>query len=198
MLIRLMTVLALLGFPAASDASPGKTCSQVCHRMASCKLLSYDRCMDMCGEQGAEDTPESRASNLAQAKMSCSELAGQMAPSQWLCTAEGASSYGYDMDTSLPNVWGTQDIYMLGTGKTRSAAVYKAINDCNSIMTVQLNNQRLMNLDSSQGDWGAEVTPSATSRSASRPRRPRAELPIALTAEDATPRRERASLGRWP
>jgi hypothetical protein len=120
--------------------------------------MSYDLCMNMCGEQGAEDTPESRASNLTQAKLSCSALADQMAPSQWLCTAEGASSYGYNMDTGLPDVQGTQGLYMLGTGKTRSAAAYKAISDCNSIMTVQLNNQRLMNLDAAQGEWGAAVT----------------------------------------
>ena len=65
-------------------------------------------------------------------------LAEQLAPSQWLCTAEGASSYGYDMDTSLPDVQGTQDIYILGQGKTRSAAVTQAMNECNSIMTAQL------------------------------------------------------------
>jgi hypothetical protein len=156
-----MIILALIGFPMTSDAGrPGKTCSQVCSRVSSCKLLSYDLCMDMCGQQGAEDTPESRASNLAQAKLSCSALADQMAPSQWLCTAEGASSYGYGMDTgSMADVRGTQGIHMLGTGKTRGAAVYKALSDCNSIMTVQLNNQRLMNLDTdAQGEWGAAIT----------------------------------------
>lgn len=138
MLIRLMALLALIGFPTRSDARPGKTCSQVCRRAASCEIFSYDLCMKMCGDQGAENTPESRAQNLAQSKLSCSALAEQLAPSQWLCTAEGASAYGYDMDTTSPDVQGTQDIYILGMGKTRSAAVNKAINDCNSIMTAQL------------------------------------------------------------
>ena len=154
MLIRLLTLLVLIGFPTTSDARPGKTCAQACRRFSSCKLLSYDLCMDMCDEQGAEDTPESRASNLAQARMSCSALAEQMAPSEWLCAAEGASSYGYNMTGSTPDVQGTQEIYMLGNGKTRGAAVYKAISDCNSIMTIQLNNQQLMNL----GEWDAAVT----------------------------------------
>jgi hypothetical protein len=155
-----MTLLALIGVSTTSDARPGKTCSQVCRRVSSCKLLSYDLCMDMCGDQGAEDTPESRASNLAQAKLSCSALANQMAPSQWLCTAEGASSYGYGMNTGpMADVQGTQAIYMLGTGKTRSAAVHKAISSCNSIMTLQLSSQRAMNLDAdSRGEWGAAVT----------------------------------------
>lgn len=154
--VRLITFLALIAFTTTSDARPGKTCSKVCRRVSSCKLLSYDLCMDMCGDQGAEDTPEGRASNLVQAKLSCSALADQMAPSKWLCTVEGASSYGYGMDTGLADVQGTQDIHMLGTGKTRSAAVNQAINSCNSIMTIQLNNQQLMNLD--RGDWGAAIT----------------------------------------
>jgi hypothetical protein len=118
-----MTLLALIGFPTTSDARPGKTCSQVCRQVASCKIFSYDLCMKMCGDQGAEDTPESRTKNLAQAKLSCSALAEQLAPSQWLCSAEGASAYGYGIDTRAPDVRGTQDIYILGVGKTRSAAV---------------------------------------------------------------------------
>jgi hypothetical protein len=76
-----------------------------------------------------------------------------MAPSQWLCTAEGASSYGYGMDGSLPDVRGTQDIYMLGKGKTRSAAVNQAIRDCDSMMTAYLAIE-------GQGDsveWGSAV-----------------------------------------
>lgn len=156
--IRLATVLALIAFTTTSDASPGKTCSKVCRRLTSCKLMSYDLCMDMCGDQRAEETPAGRASNLAQAKLSCSALAEQMAPSQWLCTAEGASSYGYNMGPTA-DVRGTQGIYMLGTGKTRSAAVHKAISSCNSIMTLQLTNQRAMHLDGDyQGEWGAAVT----------------------------------------
>jgi hypothetical protein len=111
--------------------------------------------MAMCGDQRAEETPDGRASNLAQAKLSCSALADQMAPSQWLCTAEGASSYGYGMDGLTADVRGTQDIYMRGTGKTRSTAVSKAISDCNSSMTAQLSIQGLMQLDAG---WGAAVT----------------------------------------
>ena len=144
----LLTILVLTSFATSSEAGPaGATCAKVCKRVASCRLLSYDPCMDMCGQQGAEDTAESRASNLVQAKLSCAALADQMAPTDWLCTAEGASSYGYDMDGSMPDVWGTQDIYLFGTGKTRAAAVYSAISSCNSIMTLQLATQRTTEFD---------------------------------------------------
>jgi hypothetical protein len=59
------------------------------------------------------------------------------------------------MDTSIPDVQGSQDIHMLGNGKTRSVAANNAINDCHSIMTLQLNNQNLM---SDASDWGAAIT----------------------------------------
>jgi hypothetical protein len=150
-----LTLLSLIAFTTTSYAGAGKTCAKVCRKVSSCKILSFDLCMDMCDQQGAEDTPESRASNLAQAKLSCSALANQAAPSEWLCTAEGTSSYGHGMDGSLPDEQGSQDLHLLGNGKTRSAAAYKALNACNTLMTVQLNNQRSMRDD---GDWGAEIT----------------------------------------
>lgn len=153
----LLVFLALLAFSTTSDAGPaGKTCSKVCRKLTSCRLMSYSPCMDMCARQGAEDTAESRASNLTQANLSCAALADQMAPSKWLCTAEGASSYGRDMDGYTPDVQGTQEIYMLGTGNTRAAAIDKALSDCFDMMTLQLSLQRSMNLDDSA--WGAETT----------------------------------------
>ena len=153
--LALPILLTLIALPTTSYAGAGKTCAKVCRKVASCKILTFDLCMDMCDQQGAEDTPESRASNLAQAKLSCSALANQAASSEWLCTAEGTSSYGYGMDGSLPDEQGSQDLHLLGNGKTRSAAAYKALNACNTLMTVQLNNQRSMRDDSS---WGAEIT----------------------------------------
>jgi hypothetical protein len=92
--------------------------SAECAPVVPSRVAWCNDCATLCGDQGAEDTPRSRASNLAQAKLSCSALADQMAPSQWLCTAEGASSYGYSTDTgATADVRGTQGIYMLGTGK---------------------------------------------------------------------------------
>lgn len=155
--LRLLAVLLLLlALPTTSHAGAGRTCTKVCRKISSCKIYSFDLCMRMCDQQGAEDTPAGRASNLAQAKMSCSALAAEAASTnEWLCTAEGTSSYGYGMEGSSPDVQGSQDISMLGNGKTRSAAVYEAISSCNSIMTVQLNNQHSM-IDAS--DWGSAIT----------------------------------------
>jgi hypothetical protein len=152
--------LLLLLFPTTSDARPATACAQACRRITSCKLLSFDLCMDMCGEQGADKTPAGRASTLAQSKMSCSALADQMSPGEWLCTAEGASSYGFGVTSgsTADDASGSQSIYMLGNGKTRGAAVYKAISSCNSIMTVQLNTQQSMQDSDYRGEWGAAVT----------------------------------------
>src|SRR5687768_10716242 len=92
---RLITVLALTAFTATSDARPGAVCAKVCRKISSCRLLTYDLCMDMCDRQGSDATPEARASTLAQANMSCAALANQMGPGEWLCTAEAAISAGY-------------------------------------------------------------------------------------------------------
>jgi hypothetical protein len=82
------TVLSHAG-PAAADHArlqrqghPGKTCAAVCRKLSSCEILDFDPCMEECGEQGAEDTDEGRASNLVQAQSSCSALAAQFAPAQ--------------------------------------------------------------------------------------------------------------------
>lgn len=129
---------ALVVFAATSDAGPAPTCPKVCQRFASCKLLAYRVCMDMCIQQGTENSPRLRAENLAQSRMSCSALASRMGDSKWLCTAEGVSAYGYDMDTSVPDERGTHDIYMMGTGATRRAAANKAMSECEATMTFQL------------------------------------------------------------
>src|SRR5690349_18805955 len=90
--------LALIVSTTMSYAGPaGKTCAKACQRFADCKLMTFKFCMELCGKQGAEDRAESRASNLTQARSSCASLAAQMAPSEWLCTAEGASVYGWDV-----------------------------------------------------------------------------------------------------
>jgi hypothetical protein len=156
--VRLITILAVLAFATTTEAGrPGKTCAKVCSRASTCKIMSFDLCMNFCGQQGAEDTPAKRAKNLALAKLSCSALANEIAPSQWLCTAEGASSYGYEMGADEADVQGTQGIFMLGTGKTRSAAEYKAISECNSILTAQLSIHQ-ETFDDTQGGMEAAVT----------------------------------------
>lgn len=159
MMLRLVTSLAVLFAATASHAAPGEVCAKLCRRLTSCKLMTYDLCMDMCGEQGADRTPQGRASTLAQSKQSCPALAAQMATSKWLCIAEGTSSYGYGMGMGPGgDVRGSQSIFMAGNGKTRAAAVYEAVSNCNSIMTVQLNQQRAMHDSDYQGEWGAAVT----------------------------------------
>jgi hypothetical protein len=66
--VRLITFLALITLTTTSYAGPGATCSKVCRRVSDCKIFSYDRCMNMCGEQRVEEAPEKRAKALAQAK----------------------------------------------------------------------------------------------------------------------------------
>lgn len=137
--VRPIIVLAVLSFATTSEAGrPGKTCAAVCSRANTCKIMSFNLCMNFCGQQGAEERPASRAKSLAQAKLSCPALASQIAPSQWLCTARGASSYGYEMESGASDVRGTQGIFMLGMGRTRGAAEYKAISECNATLTAQL------------------------------------------------------------
>jgi hypothetical protein len=53
----------------------------------------------------------------------------------------------------------TSSIYLPGQGKTRSDAHYKAISDCNEMMTFDLTHARAMNLEpSSEGSWGAAAS----------------------------------------
>jgi hypothetical protein len=160
MSIRSLAFLALVTSTAMSYAGPaGKTCAKACQRFSDCKLLTFKFCMELCGNQGAEDTAESRASNLTQARSSCPALAAQMAPSQWLCTAEGASVYGYDVASGRGDVQGTSSIYIHGQGKTRSVAVYNAVSNCNSLMTLTLTQNRAMHLDPSPlGQWGTRIS----------------------------------------
>jgi hypothetical protein len=55
----MLAVLLLLALPATSHAGvAGRTCAKVCRKVSSCKILSFDLCMDMCAQQGAEDTTE--------------------------------------------------------------------------------------------------------------------------------------------
>ena len=160
MCIRLFAFLAVVLSTTTSHAGPGRTCAAVCNRMSSCKLFLYKACMQECGRQGAEDTAKGRASNLVQARSSCATLAAQLAPSKWICTAEGASVYGYDVGTGgTGDVQGTSSIFITGTGKTRSVAVYEAVGNCNSLMSVDLVQGQAMNLDSDpRGQWGSAVS----------------------------------------
>jgi len=158
--IRLFAFLAIVLSTTTSHAGPGKTCAAVCNRMASCKLFPYKACMQECGRQGAEDTAKGRASNLVQARSSCAALAADLAPSKWICTAEGASVYGYDVGTGgTGDVQGTSSIFITGTGKTRPAAVDEAVSNCNALMSVDLVHGQAMNMDPDpRGDWGSAIS----------------------------------------
>lgn len=128
----LLVILALTLFTTTSDA--GEACVQACRKVASCNLLPYNRCLSIC----TDGTPRERQETFAQARMSCSALAAQMAPTQWLCIAEGASSSGYDMDGYTPDIQNTRDIYMPAQGRTREAAATLALRNCGAIMGFQL------------------------------------------------------------
>ena len=170
---RLITLFALIAFTTTSDARPGAACSKLCRKTASCRLIPYDLCMDMCGDQRADETPEKSASTLAQSRLSCRALAQQTASSDWLCTAEGATTAGYASGTK-----DTRGIYMLGTGPTRSAAVYKALRDCGAIMTMQLGIEETTSDSDTLGAWEVEassrchitqcIAPTSTRKSRSR------------------------------
>jgi hypothetical protein len=149
---RLITLLVLTAFTTTSDARPGAACAKVCRKISSCRLLTYDFCMDMCDRQGSDATPEARASTLAQANMSCAALANQMGPGEWLCTAEASISAGYAYGEK-----DTRGIHLLGNGKTRAAAVYKAISSCNSVLTMDLAIQRSTSDSDTLGAWEVET-----------------------------------------
>ena len=157
-----------------SYAPPGKTCAAVCRRFSECKLFSFDPCMEECGKQGAEGTAEGRRTNLVQARSSCKSLAAGMASSDWLCTAEGESIYGYDVDGSMGDVRGNSSIHLFGQGNTRAEAEYNALRDCGAMMTVDLNRNGLMNTEpSSQGTWGSAISSECHITQCIAPARPR-------------------------
>src|SRR5688572_23468835 len=109
--------LAIVASTTTSEARPGKTCAAACNRLSSCRLIPFKTCMQECGKQGAEDSAKGRATNLVQARSSCAALAAQLAPSKWICTAQGASVYGYDVGTGpTGDVQGTSSIFITGTG----------------------------------------------------------------------------------
>jgi hypothetical protein len=144
---------------ARSHAPPGKTCAAACRRFSDCKLFSFEPCMEECGKQGAEGTAEGRRTNLVQARSSCNSLAAGMAPSDWVCIAEGESVYGYDVESATGDVQGTSSVHIAGQAKTRDDAQYSAISNCHSMMTVDLNRNGSMNMEPSpQGSWGSAIS----------------------------------------
>lgn len=158
--IGVLALIAVLASTTTSHARPGKTCAAACNRFSSCKLFPFKACMEECGRQGAEHSAEGRRTNLVQARSSCAALAAELAPSKWICTAQGASVYGYDVRTGpMGDVQGTSSIFITGTGKTRSAAAEEAHSNCNSLMSVDLVRGQAMNLDDSrQGEWGSAIS----------------------------------------
>jgi hypothetical protein len=131
----LLTVLALILLTSIVHAE--NVCAKACNRFAACKLTTFKGCMDTCIQQGA-DRPSERASTLAQARMSCQALGSQMAGTQWLCVAEGASSSGTNMDGYNPDISNTREIFMPAQGRTRNAAANLALKNCGAIMGLQL------------------------------------------------------------
>ena len=103
---------------------------------------------DVAEEDHADDDPSTEANS------------DHPASTEWLCTVEGESIYGYDVESGPPSdVRGTSSIHLFGQGKTRSEAEYSAISDCNSIMTVDLSRNGAMNMEpSSEGSWGSAVS----------------------------------------
>jgi hypothetical protein len=83
-----------------------------------------------------------------------------MAPSDWLCVAEGESVYGYDVESGpASSAEGTRSVHLFGQGKTRADAEYSAFRDCNAMMTFNLNITRSMNLEPSpRGSWEAAIS----------------------------------------
>jgi hypothetical protein len=160
MSIRSFAVLAIIASSTTTSyAGPGKTCAAACRRISDCKLLRFDMCMKECGRQGAEDTAKGRRTNLVQARSSCNSLAAGMAPTEWVCIAEGESVYGYDVESATGDVQGNSSVHLAGQGKTRADAKYQAISNCHSMMTVDLNRNGSMNMEPSpQGSWGSAVS----------------------------------------
>jgi hypothetical protein len=46
--VRRIAVFAVLAFATTTEAGrPGKTCAKVCSRVGTCKIMSFDLCMDL-------------------------------------------------------------------------------------------------------------------------------------------------------
>lgn len=144
-------LLPLLAVATTSDADPRPACNALCGKMSSCKLATHSVCMKWCVRDPGADDP----STFQQAKQSCTVLGRQMAGSKWLCTAEGASSYGDNFDSSDLDSADTRGVYMMGTGATRAAAANSAIRDCNAILSFNVGLEYSM---SDKPGWDAQVT----------------------------------------
>jgi hypothetical protein len=115
--------------------------------------------MEECGKQGAEGTAEGRRTNLVQARSSCNSLAAGMAPSDWVCIAEGESVYGYDVEA--PRVTCRDQLGPPGRPGQDGAPTPSTARSATAIrlMTVDLNRNGSMNLEPSpQGSWGSAIS----------------------------------------
>src|SRR5262245_3382099 len=93
-------LLPLLAYTTTTgDADPRVACRAFCGRTASCGIMPKDLCTTWCLRQPSADDP----STYRQAKESCPKVARVMAGSKWLCTAEGATAYGHNLETSNPD-----------------------------------------------------------------------------------------------
>lgn len=126
-------MLVLLAVPAHAD--PGSACAALCRKLQGCKLATFKPCVEVCQKQGADRTPKGRAETFAQARSSCPQLAAQMRPSQWVCSAEGESVSASDWGNG-PRMEGPVNI--LGSGKTKAQAAFNALRDCRAIVTFDL------------------------------------------------------------
>jgi hypothetical protein len=131
--VRYVFLLMILAGSAPTFADPGNTCVAACRRIRECKLAPFDACVDYCTKQGADASAAGRASNLVQARSSCSQLAAQMRPSQWVCTAEGASASRVGAGPVL-----STPVFTTGRGRTRAAASLNAVSDCRAVLTFNL------------------------------------------------------------
>ena len=123
-----------------SSQGPGTSCSWVCRRLSECKLMSTQRCGEMCSIAASNGQP------LRIDRESCAEIKKAFVTTKWTCFAEGSSGYSYGNGP-----WNYRTQSMQSTGKTRDEAALAAARDCNALMGVSTN---LSNLDGAAVDSG--------------------------------------------
>jgi len=123
-----------------SSQGPGTSCSWVCRRLSECKLMSAQRCGEMCSIAASNGQP------LRIDRESCAEIKKAFVTTKWTCFAEGSSGYAYGNGP-----WNYRTQSMQSTGRTRDEAALAAARDCNALMGVSTN---LSNLDGAAVDSG--------------------------------------------
>lgn len=137
---------------SAPPANGGGACTPVCRRIAECKITSFQKCADACGQLAEQG----RAPAASHAKDSCDSLAAIFAkhrgssksgtssrgpgPSRssssgltWYCRAQGSTTR-----RSSSGDGGANPITIVNKGPTRDDAYYNAFSDCGSMVTLEL------------------------------------------------------------